>query len=377
MEMPIDKGKKVNHYKSSIRKAWKDLFLRKLSSEEEVSIENENLRIVSAISMQIAVLEVLFFFGFLIYYRSDLKSHVQPIVSVAACAGICFLIHLTALKLVRTGADRKKIRLMITCAYWIVCLWGMAGSVRHYREGTQMIIFDTVQICFALLLYIPPVRAVLRVVCSYSVQLYILWQIDRAAGISIVNYYMMALVILIGYLVRYLQKKRSLHQNERIIEKNAGLSFDSTHDGLTGMKNRMALRKDFPDYIGKHLYVVMTDVDKFKQYNDWFGHEVGDRVLSGVGKQTLDLFGYDSVYRYGGDEFLLILESRFYENIQELLLVWEQDISKLQIEGLDSAHKIRCSYGAVQGFPKTNEMLRNMILEADSRMYKMKRGRST
>lgn len=184
---------------------------------------------------------------------------------------------------------------------------------------------------------------------------------------------MMEFIIVTGYVIRYLQKKRSLRQNEKIIEKNADLSFDSTHDTLTGMKNRMALRKDFPGYIGKHLYVVMTDVDKFKQYNDWFGHEVGDRVLAGVGKQTLDLFGYDNVYRYGGDEFLFILESQFYENVRELLLVWEQDTSRLQIEGLTSDHKIHCSYGSVHGIPKTNEMLRNMILEADSRMYKMKR----
>ncbi len=366
----------MNSYRDIIRKAWRDLFARKLSTEQEQTIENENLRVIAAVSLPIALLEFILFAGYLIYVRSELKDHAQSLVSLAACAGICFLLRMISIRLVRNGADKKKIRLLIACTYWIICLWGMLGSVRHYQEGSQMLIFDTCQICFALLLYVPPFRAAFRVIGSYSIQLFLLWKIDRAAGISIVNYYMMAFLMLTGYVVHYLQKKRSMRQNARIIEKSGDLAFDSTHDGLTGMKNRMALRNDFSGYIGKELYVVMSDVDKFKQYNDWFGHEVGDRVLTGIGRQTLELFGYDSVYRYGGDEFLLILERRLFENLHDLLLVWEADISSLKIEGLDWDQPIHCSYGVIRGTPTTNEMLRNMILEADAKMYKMKRGKS-
>lgn len=367
----------MNSYRKLISKARRDLFLKKLSVDEEVSVENENLRIIAAMSLPLALLECIFLAGSVIYYYSTLKDHIPSLISIVLCAVICLLLRLVSSKLIRQRADKKKIRLLIACAYWIFCLWGIWGSVRHYQAGSQMILFDSVQICFALLLFVPPFRAAFRVLCSYSIQLFIIWKVDRAAGIAIIDYYMMAFLILTGYVVRYLQKKRSLLQNARIIEKNGDLAFDSTHDSLTGMKNRMALRKDFPNYVGKTLYVIMVDVDKFKQYNDWYGHEVGDQVLAGIGKQILDLFGYDYTYRYGGDEFLLILQKSLYEEMHELLLVWEQDVALLEIEGLNTDTPIHCSYGIAEGKAESMETLRSMILEADSKMYRMKRRRNT
>lgn len=356
-------------------RGWKDLFGIKLTPADEAQIENENLRVMSAVSLPLGILEcILLIVTFAVYVRS-LKEHASSLISLASCVAICMAAHLLTRKWISQGVDKKKIRLLTACMYWIFSVWGIAGSVRHYMQGSQMLIFDTVQIGFALLLYVNPIRAAIRVLVSYSAQLFILWTIDRAAGIQIVNYYMLAALIVMGYAIRYLQQIRGLHQKTRIIEKNEDLVFDSTHDSLTGMKNRLALRQDFSDYIGKELYVVMADVDSFKQYNDQYGHDVGDRVLAGIGKLTLELFGYDTVYRYGGDEFLIILRSDRFDNVDELLLVWDREVSSLHIDGLGDGRTLRCSHGVAHGRTRSKEDVRKLLLQADDRMYAMKQSK--
>ncbi len=364
----------MKKYITLITGALRDLHNNKLTSLDEAYIEQENLNVSAGFCFLLAILEIIYFVAGIFYYAPDLKGHMESLLSVAFCGVLCVVYCSLAQRLAGKELDKKKIRLILAFLYWTGVAWAIYGSIRHYRGGMQMLLFDAVQIFFALLIYVAPLRAAIRVFGAYAALYYFLWNIDKAAGIQIVNYCTLALLIYIGYMVHYLQKLRAIAQKATIAEKNLDLAFDSTHDGLTGMKNRMALRNDFPGYIGKDLYVVMTDVDKFKQYNDLYGHDVGDRVLMEIGRQTLELFGYDCVYRYGGDEFLFILEKSQFDNVQELLLVWEHDQSTLKIKGLNSKKPIHCSYGVIEGFAESTEVLRNMILRADTHMYRMKRG---
>lgn len=91
------------------------------------------------------------------------------------------------------------------------------------------------------------------------------------------------------------------------------IEYASTHDGLTGLKNRREIENylnmecDRSERYQKHLSVMMLDVDHFKQVNDTYGHQVGDealRVVAEVIRKTIrktDIAG-----RYGGEEFLVI-----------------------------------------------------------------------
>lgn len=92
-------------------------------------------------------------------------------------------------------------------------------------------------------------------------------------------------------------------------------------DALTGVGNRLQLREDL-DVItqrvgrGGHGYcALMCDVDAFKQYNDHYGHAAGDEVLQAVARTLVTKSSRpgDAVYRYGGEEFLLILPTQSIE----------------------------------------------------------------
>lgn len=81
-------------------------------------------------------------------------------------------------------------------------------------------------------------------------------------------------------------------------------------DPLTGLLNRrgleLALQRGCEAW--KPLSVIMLDLDHFKEINDSFGHEAGDEVLVGLGQHMKDVVrAGDSLGRYGGDEFLMVL----------------------------------------------------------------------
>jgi diguanylate cyclase (GGDEF)-like protein len=76
-------------------------------------------------------------------------------------------------------------------------------------------------------------------------------------------------------------------------------------DELTGLPSRRALNEFLPR-LGSRFAVAMVDVDHFKQFNDTYGHDVGDDVLAMVASKLTRLEGTGRVYRYGGEEFIVV-----------------------------------------------------------------------
>ena len=139
-------------------------------------------------------------------------------------------------------------------------------------------------------------------------------------------------------------------------------------DVLTGIGNRLALRRDYDSYQGHEVSVVMLDLNDFKLINDTRGHGEGDRILQEVGKLLSDTFGKEHCYRYGGDEFLVIMpdisDSEFNEKLESL---------KQNKPAIDDTAKAGFSIGFVRGTLTDSDMLRNMISKADEKMYESKR----
>lgn len=190
------------------------------------------------------------------------------------------------------------------------------------------------------------------------------------------------IVILIGIVVVLLfvceLKRSSIRAFREVEDLTAKLQEDnlllqeiSLNDALTGIRNRLALRRDFPTYIGDDVCVMMLDVDNFKSINDQYGHDQGDRILRLTAHGLADRFGTEHCYRYGGDEFLVICpeicETDFRSNINSLVQ-YVSTPSKHQPEILTAY-----SVGYVFGRAQDEHALRSYITTADERMYKAKR----
>ncbi len=107
--------------------------------------------------------------------------------------------------------------------------------------------------------------------------------------------------------------KRILELQEQLVTAREELRARATHDSLTGLWNRGAILETLKSEVarsvreGTHLSIVLADLDYFKRINDTHGHPAGDAVLREVGRRMqASVRVYDSVGRYGGEEFLIV-----------------------------------------------------------------------
>jgi diguanylate cyclase (GGDEF)-like protein len=110
--------------------------------------------------------------------------------------------------------------------------------------------------------------------------------------------------------------ERILHLEDRLVEAREQMRFKATHDHLTSLWNRGVIM----DLLSRELArsqrenvctaVLLTDLDHFKAVNDNCGHLAGDQVLREVARRLLfSVRSYDFVGRYGGEEFVIVLNN--------------------------------------------------------------------
>ena len=122
---------------------------------------------------------------------------------------------------------------------------------------------------------------------------------------------------------------------------------------------------------GQELSLIFIDIDHFKAVNDEHGHDCGDFALIKVANATKDsVRGSDIVFRYGGEEFVVLLSDT---NLEEATIIAERIRSNIESQtlayGIDLLN-ITASLGVSS--LKTNEDMENFIKRADSAMYKAK-----
>ena len=160
-----------------------------------------------------------------------------------------------------------------------------------------------------------------------------------------------------------------------IYEVNAAnehlLRYQAEHDPLTGLMNRGAFDhiKEVLKFKTQPIALLLIDVDKFKQINDGYGHEVGDKVLKKVARLLGDSFrSTDFPARVGGDEFSVILtdvDKKQQSQIEQKI----ETINDALFHPTDGLPQVSLSVGGVFS-PKgyTDEMYHN----ADAALYQVK-----
>lgn len=152
-------------------------------------------------------------------------------------------------------------------------------------------------------------------------------------------------------------------------KKAVQMELKASMDEMTGLynKNRLLALLDEKVYDSQNIAVIYWDVNRLKYVNDNFGHIAGDRLIIKVAEAIRSSARKeDAAFRYGGDEFVMIINDGTVEIVQEILKRWESAIGKAA-EGCN--FPVSASVGYAIGERK---YLEDVIAEADKNMYMCK-----
>ncbi len=180
------------------------------------------------------------------------------------------------------------------------------------------------------------------------------------------------------------ERESEIHEaNENLSQLNQKLEQISNTDTLTNLANRRHFDETLAKEISRHsrqsipLALIICDIDYFKQYNDTYGHQQGDKCLRQVANsiKKTSARGEDLVARYGGEEFAVILPNTNEEQASKIA-----EKIRARVHDLDLSHKtsevsdhVSVSLGFACVIPDSGTTMSDLIEDADRALYRAKR----
>ena len=214
------------------------------------------------------------------------------------------------------------------------------------------------------------------------------WKVGKSAGYLNINmdnskivsqsnnrlkYFFLILVVIIGsflvigYFIKAINKKLQSTQTK--------LKDQVNHDSMTGLFNRRYMYDVSEKLIheckstNNEIYVLMFDIDDFKNINDTYGHDIGDKVIISLAKEVLRCTRKsDVVARWGGEEFLIMLPNTNKEGAKILAEKIRANIEALHVEKV----KFTISLGLTPFYCSRDKSIDDTIKRADLALYEAK-----
>ena len=173
--------------------------------------------------------------------------------------------------------------------------------------------------------------------------------------------------------------QRILQLEDRLVEARETMRYKATHDPLTSLLNRGII----VDLLSRELIrtrrekgctvVMLGDLDHFKSVNDTYGHVVGDEVLREVARRLLaSVRSYDFVGRYGGEEFLIVLNN--CDSAQAVTRAEEvrSGIASHPVQTTSGPLPITMSWGILASRDWDLQAVEEILVEVDQALYQAK-----
>lgn len=180
---------------------------------------------------------------------------------------------------------------------------------------------------------------------------------------------------LIPYISVYLREAAPVLEAKRLMET---LRESNLRDPMTGLHNRRFLEESVETLIAqaqrhkKPMSILMLDLDYFKMVNDNYGHDAGDAVLKALSKVlTGSVRASDFVIRYGGEEFLIILQETPADAAVPVAEKIRLSVSELKVQVAGGVLQKTISIG-IAGFPGDSDTFWQTVKFADVALYNAK-----
>lgn len=270
---------------------------------------------------------------------------------------------LTVLYLSFNSADHIACAQVVVCMMMLFAINALRPDFRYACVSTPLLALgDTLWLCFT-----PHLSPELRLV-----HICLTW---TAMGMSLLSCRRLEREERIAWLLR----QRIARQNLALEHINKELTSLSQIDPLTGILNRRAFNNEFrsawDNAIRKQqsLAALMMDLDLFKELNDNFGHECGDRVLIEAAHimQNALRAECDVLARYGGEEFIALLPGQTLENAQRTAQRLCNAVHQSQIPcpPCGEMQNVSISIGVAATLPDGTQHATDLLSAADTQLY--------
>ena len=216
-------------------------------------------------------------------------------------------------------------------------------------------------------------------------ELFFYWDLDKVSVFEDAHRlfdFLIALSVIIGcdllarVTIRYEQRKNEATLR-REIEREL-LKESVLYDELTGAHNRKALHDELRRLElaapTRPLVFCIADIDHFKSVNDLYGHHVGDLCLIEFAGILCEYFGESSVFRYGGDEFCLILKNTLLPEAEQLCERAQARLRRVEFEGMSDLRPT-ASFGLTEYCAQDG--VSRLFNQADEALYEAKQTRNS
>ena len=296
------------------------------------------------------------------------------LIIIAVGIVLCIAGFFGARSLLNMGAKisghHTTVNICVCSFYVLLIIWGMFASLPAFIRGEQIIIFFLIETSFVLFVRLHPIATTTIVLLSYLIYDVALSVWVKPGMINHYSFAMMALISVVGAAINYRLFVIFIVEKNNAQLFNKSLEIIANHDSATRLQNRYALNQNIPEYIDADICLAMGDINNFKAVNDTYGHQTGDEVLKEFSDIMLNTFGRDEVYRYGGDEFLIVRLTNDYDAFCKKLVSLNKQFAKIQIS--DIMIPFNCSFGSVKAHPMNQAEFMELISEADKKLYEEK-----
>ena len=183
--------------------------------------------------------------------------------------------------------------------------------------------------------------------------------------------------------IEYIQLIGELREEEERIRRENEVLFERVStDPLCGIPNRYAMDKEMERAFERayaartSLGIGIVDVNRFKEVNDTFGHQAGDKYLAMIGRVLKTFAKKEQVFcaRYGGDEFLIIYEDMRDNEILRIAEQLSRTIAKRKVtlNGKRIGNGVTISQGICNDTPRRKSRIWDYLKEADAALYRNK-----
>jgi diguanylate cyclase (GGDEF)-like protein len=173
---------------------------------------------------------------------------------------------------------------------------------------------------------------------------------------------------IVDYIKSISSMKENLTEKDTEISK---LSTQSLKDPLTSVGNRNAYNQKLQE-LQDNYSIIIVDLNNLKEINDNCGHKFGDRFIKNCSKLICDTFKHSSIYRYGGDEFIIIPEGEDYDNRYQRLRELEDAFDTSYLKETNKPWERLTASCGIADKTKQDTSVEQVFSRADKEMYKNK-----